>query len=79
MIMAYKEKNLKLMHIEELCFDTEHERIRNHVEKGTVSDIYMLKRPEKHNGHYSRLFYTKELAGGVIMGRAVMPLSVSDE
>ncbi len=67
MIAVCKEKNLKLMYAEELCFAPKYERVRMLVEKGAVGEVYMLKQSEKHSGPHSPWFYKKETAGGGVM------------
>ena len=67
MIGAAKQKNLKLMYAEELCFAPKYERVRALVERGAVGKVYMLKQAEKHSGPHSPWFYKKETAGGGVM------------
>ncbi len=67
MIAACKERGLKLMYAEELCFAPKYERVRALVERGAVGEVYMLKQAEKHSGPHSPWFYQKETAGGGVM------------
>ncbi len=67
MIAFCKQKGLKLMYAEELCFAPKYERVRALVESGAVGDVYMLKQAEKHSGPHSKWFYQKETAGGGVM------------
>lgn len=67
MITLAKEKNLKLMYAEELCFAPKYERVRALVEAGAVGEVYMLKQAEKHSGPHSKWFYESETSGGGVM------------
>ena len=67
MIAVCKEKNLKLMYAEELCFAPKYERVRALVNAGALGDVYMMKQMEKHSGPHSAWFYKKETAGGGVM------------
>lgn len=67
MIAICRERGLKLMYAEELCFAPKYERVRALVERGAVGDVYMLKQAEKHSGPHSPWFYNKEYAGGGVM------------
>ena len=67
MIAVCKEKGLKFMYAEELCFAPKYERVRALVESGALGDVYMLKQAEKHSGPHSAWFYQKETAGGGVM------------
>lgn len=67
MIALAKEKNLKLMYAEELCFAPKYERVRALVEAGAVGEVYMLKQAEKHSGPHSKWLYQSETSGGGVM------------
>jgi len=67
MIAECKNRGLKLMYAEELCFAPKYERVRAVVESGAVGKVYMLKQAEKHSGPHSEWFYKKETAGGGVM------------
>ena len=67
MIAACRDRNLKLMYAEQLCFAPKYERVREMVEAGAVGDIYMIKQSEKHSGPHSAWFYDKKLSGGGVM------------
>lgn len=67
MIAICRQKNLKLMYAEELCFAPKYERVRMLIEKGALGQVYLLKQSEKHSGPHSRWFYQKEYAGGGVM------------
>lgn len=67
MIAMAKEKNVKLMYAEELCFAPKYERVRALVEAGAVGEVYMLKQAEKHSGPHSKWFYESETSGGGVM------------
>ena len=67
MIATCKQRGLKLMYAEELCFAPKYERVRAMVQRGAVGEVYMLKQAEKHSGPHSAWFYKKETAGGGVM------------
>jgi len=67
MIAAFKNKNLKLMYAEQLCFTPKYERVRALVGAGAVGDVYMVKQAEKHSGPHSPWFYDKHKSGGGVM------------
>jgi myo-inositol 2-dehydrogenase/D-chiro-inositol 1-dehydrogenase len=68
MLAVCRQKNLKLMYAEELCFAPKYERVRKLVSEGAVGQIYMMKQSEKHSGPHSEWFYdVNQSGGGVLM------------
>jgi myo-inositol 2-dehydrogenase/D-chiro-inositol 1-dehydrogenase len=68
MLSVCREKKLKLMYAEELCFAPKYERVRKLVSEGAVGQIYMMKQSEKHSGPHSDWFYdVNQSGGGVLM------------
>jgi len=68
MIAACRQRGVKLMYAEELCFAPKYERVRKLVNEKAVGPVYMLKQSEKHSGPHSDWFYdVNQSGGGVLM------------
>ena len=68
MIAVCRQRGVKLMYAEELCFAPKYERARKLVNENAVGPIYMLKQSEKHSGPHSDWFYdVSQSGGGVLM------------
>jgi predicted dehydrogenase len=68
MISVCRERGVKLMYAEELCFAPKYERARRLVNENAVGPLYMLKQSEKHSGPHSDWFYDiNQSGGGVLM------------
>ena len=64
MIGACRERSLKLMYAEELCFAPKYERVRQLVNEGAIGTVHYLRQCEKHSGPHSDWFYDPDRSGG---------------
>jgi predicted dehydrogenase len=64
MIEACRERRVKLMYAEELCFTPKYVRARRLVEEGALGKVHMVKQSEKHDGPHADWFWDVERSGG---------------
>lgn len=64
MIAACRDRALKLMYAEELCFAPKYERVRQLVNEGAIGTVHYLRQCEKHSGPHSDWFYDPDRSGG---------------
>ncbi len=64
MIHTCKEKRVKLMYAEELCFAPKYLRLKQLVDEGALGTVYLVKQSEKHDGPHADWFWDVEVSGG---------------
>jgi predicted dehydrogenase len=64
MVAACRERHVKLMYAETLCFCPKYGRAKLLVDEGAIGKLYMAKQGEKHSGPHSDWFYDVHRSGG---------------
>jgi myo-inositol 2-dehydrogenase / D-chiro-inositol 1-dehydrogenase len=64
MIRTCRERGVKLMYAEELCFTPKYVRAKRLIEEGALGRAYMVKQSEKHDGPHADWFWDVERSGG---------------
>jgi predicted dehydrogenase len=64
MIAACRERNVKLMYAEELCFAPKYVRLKQLLDSGALGRPTMIKQSEKHSGPHAAHFWDVERSGG---------------
>ena len=67
MLGACRERGVKLMYAEELCFTPKYVRLKQLVDEGALGRVYMVKQSEKHDGPHSTWFWDVDRSGGGVM------------
>jgi myo-inositol 2-dehydrogenase / D-chiro-inositol 1-dehydrogenase len=64
MIAACRERGVKLMYAEELCFTPKYVRAKRLVDEGALGRVYLVKQAEKHDGPHADWFWEVQRSGG---------------
>jgi predicted dehydrogenase len=64
MIRTCRERGVKLMYAEELCFTPKYVRARQLIEEGALGKVYLVKQAEKHDGPHADWFWDVQRSGG---------------
>ena len=64
MIAACRERRVKLMYAEELCFAPKYVRLKQLLDSGALGRPTLLKQSEKHSGPHAPHFWDVERSGG---------------
>jgi predicted dehydrogenase len=64
MINTCKERGVKLMYAEELCFTPKYVRAKQLIDEGALGKVYLVKQSEKHDGPHADWFWDVERSGG---------------
>ena len=64
MIAACRERGVKLMYAEELCFAPKYVRLKQLLDSGALGKPTLIKQSEKHDGPHAAHFWDVERSGG---------------
>jgi myo-inositol 2-dehydrogenase/D-chiro-inositol 1-dehydrogenase len=64
MINTCRERGVKLMYAEELCFTPKYVRAKQLIDEGALGKVYLVKQSEKHDGPHADWFWDVERSGG---------------
>jgi myo-inositol 2-dehydrogenase / D-chiro-inositol 1-dehydrogenase len=64
MIAACRQRSVKLMYAETICFSPKYARAKRLVDENAVGRPYMMKQSEKHSGPHADWFYDVNRSGG---------------
>jgi myo-inositol 2-dehydrogenase/D-chiro-inositol 1-dehydrogenase len=64
MINTCRERGVKLMYAEELCFTPKYVRAKQLVDEGALGKVYLVKQSEKHDGPHTDWFWDVDRSGG---------------
>lgn len=64
MIAACRERRVKLMYAEELCFAPKYVRLKQLLDSGALGAPTLIKQAEKHDGPHAPHFWDVERSGG---------------